>query len=391
MKIDNIIKEELWGNIEDYFNNEKYTNAIVESMLYLSNLLREKSGLEEDGIKLVNKCFSAKNPKIIITKAETETDRNIQEGTANILRGLYQLVRNPRHHEKYNDTEIDAIQIILFINYLLSILDKSKSYFNLDIFQSIVFDECFVDKDDYYKLVIDKIPKRKLFEASVLIYRKKESLDINRLIKLFIIFFKRFNENEKNSFIQIISDDLMSTNVDQEFKFILSCLPPVLWNKIDKLAKLRTENKILKSIEEGKSYDKKSASDGWLATWCTPFIKEFELEENLYNIVLSKILSDDISQIKYCMKYLFSPIFSKYSDDDLFSFINNSKDPWEYSFVETLLDKFKEELGKGNILYFDYINNSRIRKYFKNELNNFKENSDIPTISPDDYEDEIPF
>lgn len=149
MNIESIVDSVLWDSVESNMKSGKYTNAIIDAMLFLSNVLREKSDLDDDGAKLINNIFSKKDPKIKITKLETETEQSMQEGTANILRGLYQLIRNPRHHDTIEDNEKNAIEIILFVDYMLSVIEKSKSKFELEDFESIVFDEEFVNEQEY--------------------------------------------------------------------------------------------------------------------------------------------------------------------------------------------------------------------------------------------------
>ena len=107
--------------------------------------------------------------------------------------GLYKLVRNPRHHEKFEDSENDAIKIILFIDYIIEILEKSKSQFDIDDIRELIFDEEFVNDDEYVKLIMDKIPKRKIYEVLITIYRKKEEGSINNIKIFFHVLFSRLS------------------------------------------------------------------------------------------------------------------------------------------------------------------------------------------------------
>ncbi len=401
MNIESILDPELWDSIESNFKSGKYTNAIVDAMLFLSNVLREKSNLEEDGVKLVNSIFSKKDPKIKISKLETETDKSMQEGAANILRGMYQLIRNPRHHEKIEDSENDALQIIFFISYMLSILEKSRSKFELDDFESLIFDEEFVEEDEYTKLIVDRIPKRKIYEVLVSIYRKKIDGNINHIQRFFSSIFIKLSEIEKTDFLQIISNDLLKTNDDNERKYILKCFPPNLWSQVDEISKIRTENRIISSIEDGKAYDNKRSSDGWLATWCTQLFKEFSLKEKLFSVISAKLSSDDISQIKYCFKYTIDNIWDLLDAKELEKLDKMDDGPLFFDFNYWFLRTMKNEVEKGNKLFYDYIRKSKyqmpqvVASYFAEHLDNFKENKELETVSDDDYvetkEDDIPF
>ena len=63
-------------------------------------------------------------------KLQTETEKNIQKGVEFTLRGIYSAFRNPRSHTKHVDKEEDADAIIIFINHLLKLIDKSKGKFS---------------------------------------------------------------------------------------------------------------------------------------------------------------------------------------------------------------------------------------------------------------------
>ncbi len=399
MNISEILTEKLWNTIESDFNAEKYTNAIIEAMLYLSNILREKSGLEEDGVKLVNRCFSQKDPKIKINKLETATEKNIQEGVANILRGMYQLIRNPRHHEKVGDKQDDAIQILLFINYLICIIEKSKAKFEINDFMNLIFDVDFVDDEDYVTLLISKIPKRKRYELIINIYKEKRTGDINIVENFLKSLFNKLSETEKSEYFAIISDDLIKTSIDQERKYILKSFPSNYWQKIERIAVMRTENKIINSINEGKSYDNKESSDGWFATWCTNLFEYFVLKDKLISTLGEKICSSNIAEIKYFFKFMSTPLWG-ILDSEILGLLNNEELDeflFEYSFIITI----KDNIEKGNNLFYYYIDFQKysmpkiLRDYFKSALDNFIVNSDIKTLSkgdlPEITDDDVPF
>ena len=392
MDIQTILDSELWDSIESNYNSGKYTNAIVDAMLFFTNTLREKSNLEEDGVKLVNLIFSKKDPKIRITKLETETEKSIQEGYAHILRGIYQLIRNPRHHDKIKDSENEAIQIILFINYMLNILEKSKAKFDLEDIESIILDEEFVDDDKYTTLITERIPKRKINDVLISIYRKKTEGDINHIQRFFTSIFKKLSENEIHAFMQIISKDLLKTKDDNERKYILRCFPANKWDQIDEISRLRTENRIINSIKDGKSFNNRSSKSGWFATWCTHLIKEFTLKEELLSLVGKKLSSKNGLQVRYIFKHIMSYIWSILDEENL-KILEKTKDDfllWNCDYL--IVSNMKEQLDKGNDQVYEYINDynftipDTVLSFFSESLKNFKENQDL---SNDD--DDLPF
>ncbi|GAI93206.1 unnamed protein product, partial [marine sediment metagenome] len=274
-----------------------------------------------------------------------ETDRNIQEGTGNILRGLYQLIRNPRHHNKIKDEENDAIEIIMFIQYMISVIDKSKLKFEIEDFKGIVFDKEFVEDEKYSDIVVERIPKRRIYDVAVEIYHSKDKGNIYNIQRFFNSISQRMSDGEIKDFLQIISSDLLKTNSDKERKYALRCFPVERWKEIDEIARLRTENRIIKSIKEGKTYAEKDSVDGWFATWCTSLISEFSLKKELINAVSDKLNSDDFAEVSYCIKFILDEIWKILEDEKIASFLNEDNGftnyLHEYSHLITIKDEIK--------------------------------------------------
>jgi len=126
MDIKSQIRPDLWDVISSHYEKQDYTEAIRDALLHVNEIVREKSGLvDKDGVKLMESAFLGKNAALRINKYETETEKNIQEGIGFALKGLMMSVRNPISHEKLSYSEEDALAIILYVNYILNIVDKS--------------------------------------------------------------------------------------------------------------------------------------------------------------------------------------------------------------------------------------------------------------------------
>lgn len=66
-----------------------------------------------------------------ITKCETETDKNVQEGIGFLSAGLMRAVRNPTAHEPAHEwpiSEDECLDILSFISFLLKKLDQAVYY-----------------------------------------------------------------------------------------------------------------------------------------------------------------------------------------------------------------------------------------------------------------------
>ena len=134
MNLEGKISERLWTEVKSNYEARNFTTAVLNSIYFLSDLIREKTGLETDGASLVGQAFGGKNPKLKINKLQTESEQNVQQGIEQVLRGVYQAFRNPRSHGKYTDNQEDADSIIVFIDYLVRVIDQSKSPFSLTDF-----------------------------------------------------------------------------------------------------------------------------------------------------------------------------------------------------------------------------------------------------------------
>ena len=126
--IKDLLDERLWNYIKRHYVSENYSSAVLDGIQFIGDIIRDKSGLETDGNNLIEQAFGGNNPTISLNKLQTDTEKNIQKGVEHSLRGIYSAFRNPRSHTKYLDKEEDAYAILLFINHLLKIIDKSKGF-----------------------------------------------------------------------------------------------------------------------------------------------------------------------------------------------------------------------------------------------------------------------
>lgn len=91
---------------------ENYFHAIFEAAKSLSEKVREKTGLQDDGLALFNTAFAVNNPKLEINSLQTSSEKNAQNGLKEMLNGVTHMVRNVTAHElkiKWVVNEQDAI------------------------------------------------------------------------------------------------------------------------------------------------------------------------------------------------------------------------------------------------------------------------------------------
>jgi len=78
---------------------ENYFHAVFEATKGLAQRIRELSGEDSDGSKLIDKVFMGENPILAINTLQTETEKSEHKGFALLLKGCFAAVRNPLAHE----------------------------------------------------------------------------------------------------------------------------------------------------------------------------------------------------------------------------------------------------------------------------------------------------
>lgn len=78
---------------------ENYFHAVFEATKGLAQRIREMSGVNSDGAKLIDDVFSVEHPRLAINSLQTETEKSEHKGFAQLLKGCFAAVRNPLAHE----------------------------------------------------------------------------------------------------------------------------------------------------------------------------------------------------------------------------------------------------------------------------------------------------
>jgi uncharacterized protein (TIGR02391 family) len=73
-------------------------HAVFEAVKGLAQRVRDMSGIDADGARLIDAAFGGPQPAIAFTALRTETDVNEQRGLVNLMKGLFGAVRNPQAH-----------------------------------------------------------------------------------------------------------------------------------------------------------------------------------------------------------------------------------------------------------------------------------------------------
>ena len=271
MMIKNEIDVELWEAIQKNYDAENYTGAILDSIFKLTDTIRNKTGLEGDGASLIGQAFGGDDPQIKLNKLQTDSERDIQKGIQEILRGIYSGIRNPRSHDSMTDDKSSADAIITFINYLLKLIDQSKLRFNEDDFLSRVFDPYYVKSDEYSGLLVQDVPKRQRANIAIQTILQRDEGDIYALGYFLKTLFSKLENSELSRVYKVISDELRTTTSDYDIRCLTHVCPGVYWSKIDVSVRMRTESILYQDFSRGTYNEetKECGEYGALATWIT--------------------------------------------------------------------------------------------------------------------------
>lgn len=235
MSIEQFIRPDIWKSVSQSYEFENYSAAIKDAMAIITELLRDKTGLDGDGRELVGKALGlskGKQPRIRINKLQTETERNIQIGLQEILKGMYSLIRNPRSHEKVEDTRGTADAIIIFIDYLVNVLGGSQASFTIQGFMDLVSDPYFAHNSDYINELVKDIPVRKHLDTLISVYRSKTWSQAENYMMIIHALLGMLEENDVGDFLKVVSNELQTTAVEAQISLVIKVLPSSLWPKI---------------------------------------------------------------------------------------------------------------------------------------------------------------
>jgi uncharacterized protein (TIGR02391 family) len=271
--------------------------------------LRTKTGLESDGTALVGQALGGKAPKLRLNRLQTESEKSVQAGVEQLLRGVFQALRNPRSHERVEDTQSDADAIIVFVEHLLKLIGHARAAFSIDQAVARVLEEGFVPTERYAVLLLDEIPRGQRLQVGVVVFQRKTEADCSKLRFFFEVLIQSLSEDDRADLFAAISTELRESNDETHLRCTFQLLAPDRWLSIDEAARLRAENRIICNVQEGRyrvAVDKCLA--GALATWSVSFWPKFTLKAELLNVVVSKLRSPQVESQDYALKYCFQSL-----------------------------------------------------------------------------------
>lgn len=368
MELENRIRDDFWKAIQAHYERNDYTEAVRDAIYFASDMLRGLSGLEDkDGAKLVEGTLLGNSPIILINRFETTTEKDIQHGIGFALKGIMQFVRNPLSHEKTEYSQEQAEAIILFVDLLIKQIDHAGGNTKIQNIKELLYDKDFTDSKEYADLLLREIPKRKRYELLMELYKDRAQLRQHTLRHFVNNLIDSLTKPEKNDFIRIISSNLMLCKDNQELRMYFHYFMKATYSEVDRLAKLRVEDFVMKSIRQGsinseynfelQETKKTSNREGSLATWITQYVELLEKKEEIVIELFRKLNSNNQSDEDYVFKYFDEIVFNS----------SNMLLPWQINLI-------KRKLKEGNEKYYNALfdimeleEESKWSEFFKQE------------------------
>ncbi len=102
-------------------------DAVFNAFVAVFDLLRARSGLEEDGATLVARALSVDKPKLAIGDLRSISGQNEQKGFIQLLQGAYLAIRNPKAHTLAHDLdERKARQYLVVASFLARRIKEAR-------------------------------------------------------------------------------------------------------------------------------------------------------------------------------------------------------------------------------------------------------------------------
>jgi uncharacterized protein (TIGR02391 family) len=109
------------------FDDGHYAQATFEAFKLLDNTVRNVSGIQDSGYKLMMTAFNEGDPKIKLNDLLTTSDKDEQLGFRHVFAGSMSAIRNPRGHEIRADPIDLCLDHLSLASVLLRTFENRRS------------------------------------------------------------------------------------------------------------------------------------------------------------------------------------------------------------------------------------------------------------------------
>ena len=259
------MKDVLADAIKSHYNNKDYTEVVRDALLCMATEIRKKSDLaDDDGVDLINKAFSEKNPLIKINKLSTTTEKNKQAGIRDLSKGLIEYFRNPMSHSKqtYSKRIADAILVLLDDVILDEIMD-SRSINSIEDWFLEISNDLFPNTERYATNLVTTIPENKRLDLSVLLYQNRDKLTKSK-DKVINELLKNLKPEEFKEYCEVIEKDLFGKIDENQIISLLKFITEAISTNFSELTKTKLEDLILENTKTLEIVDYEDFNEGYI-------------------------------------------------------------------------------------------------------------------------------
>lgn len=102
--------------------------AVLNAITAVYDFIRDKTGVQEDGDRLIGQVMSISNPMLVLSEIKSESGQNDQKGFMQIFKGAYQGIRNPKAHTLTHDlNEMKAAQYLVLASLLARRVEEANA------------------------------------------------------------------------------------------------------------------------------------------------------------------------------------------------------------------------------------------------------------------------
>ena len=249
------MNERLKDAIKMHYDNKDYTEVVRDAILFLMNEIRAKSDLQDiDGVELINKAFSEKNPYVKINKMQTNTEKNKQKGVMDLSKGLVEYFRNPMSHSKQHYSKEIANAIVTIVDkVLLKEITNGKNINSVEEWYSEITSNLCPTTKRYAEHLVKSIPKNKRYELLVKLYKNKENIKGDKMV-IVDELAEKLSEEEFSKYSSIIETDIYGKNSEEDIVEISRFISKEIWQKFSDFGKIKIEEMMLEDIRKCKMY-----------------------------------------------------------------------------------------------------------------------------------------
>jgi uncharacterized protein (TIGR02391 family) len=240
--------DELWSAVSRSYESANYQGAILDGVVALATAIREKTGLDGDGVALVGKAFGGETPLLKVNRLRTESEQNEQRGIETILRGVFQGVRNPRAHARTDDDRQTCDAILTTVAWLWAIVDRAGMQFAKENLLARVLDPDFVETEEYADLLVQEIPESKVFDVCVALFDRRGETRPGPFAIMLKSLEKRLSPEQRHEMHSLASEILQTTNEDGDVRRLLSAPVSVVFTYLQFLRK-KVRQELLAALE----------------------------------------------------------------------------------------------------------------------------------------------